>query len=71
MHSHEGELACILVSLFLIVQLMPIVLIIIGLAVAIGLGGYFLRPEEIVTPVADTELPATPEAADGTTVPTS
>ncbi len=49
---------------------MPIVLIIIGLAIAIGLGGYFLRPEEVVTPVAETELPATPEVADGTTVPT-
>ena len=51
---------------------MPIVLIIIGiigLAVAIGLGGYFLRPEEIVTPVEVTELPATPEVTDGTTVP--
>ncbi len=49
---------------------MPIVLIIIGLAVAIGLGGYFLRPEEVVTPVEITELPATPEAIDGGTVPT-
>lgn len=49
---------------------MPIVLIIIGLAIAIGLGGYFLRPEEVVTPVAEIELPATPEVADGTTVPT-
>ncbi len=49
---------------------MPIVLIIVGLAIAIGLGGYFLRPEEVVTPVAETELPATPEVADGTTVPT-
>lgn len=48
---------------------MPIVLIIIGLAVAIGLGGYFLRPEEVVTPVEVTELPATPEVTDGTTVP--
>ena len=49
---------------------MPIVLIIIGLAIAVGLGGYFLRPEEVVTPVADTELPATLETTDGTTVPT-
>jgi hypothetical protein len=48
---------------------MPIVLIIIGLAIAVGLGGYFLRPEEIVTPVEVTELPATPEVTDGTTVP--
>lgn len=48
---------------------MPIVLIIIGLAIAVGLGGYFLRPEEIVTPAEVTELPATPEVTDGTTVP--
>ncbi|MFN3692612.1 MAG: hypothetical protein ACK4SL_00760 [Candidatus Paceibacteria bacterium] len=49
---------------------MPIVLIIIGLAVAIGLGGYFLRPEETVTPIEETALPANPEVTDGTTVPT-
>jgi hypothetical protein len=48
---------------------MPIVLIIVGLAVAIGLGGYFLRPEAVVTPEEITELPATPEAGDGSTVP--
>ncbi len=48
---------------------MPVVLIIIGLAVAIGLGGYFLRPEEVVSPVEVTELPTTPEASDGGTVP--
>jgi hypothetical protein len=49
---------------------MPIVLIIIGLAVAIGLGGYFLRPEETVAPVAETELPATPQSADNNMMPT-
>ncbi len=48
---------------------MPIVLIVVGLALAIGLGGYFLRPEEVVTPAEVTELPTTPETADGTTVP--
>jgi hypothetical protein len=47
---------------------MPIVLIIVGLAVAIGLGGYFLRPEEVVTPAEITELPVTQETANGTTV---
>lgn len=48
---------------------MPIVLIIIGLAVAVGLGGYFLRPEEVITPTEITEVPATPPVTDGTTVP--
>jgi hypothetical protein len=49
---------------------MPIVLIIIGLAVVIGLGGYFFRPQEVVTPVANTELSTTPEAVvDNTTAP--
>jgi hypothetical protein len=40
---------------------MPIVLIIIGLAVAVGVGGYFLRPEEVVTPK---ELSESPEHED-------
>ncbi|MFM2423905.1 MAG: hypothetical protein RLZZ70_294 [Candidatus Parcubacteria bacterium] len=48
---------------------MPVVLIIIGLAVAIGLGGYFLRPEEVVTPATITELPTTPEATGTPVVP--
>jgi hypothetical protein len=48
---------------------MPLVLIIVGIAVAIGLGGYFLRPEAVVTPEEITELPATPEVGDGSTTP--
>ncbi len=48
---------------------MPIVLIIIGLAVAIGLGGYFLRPEEVITQVDNTELSTSTEMTDGATVP--
>ncbi len=46
---------------------MPIVLIIIGLAVALGLGSYFFRPEAVVTPDIITEVPATEENTDGTT----
>ncbi len=43
-----------------------IVLIIIGLAVAIGLGSYFLRPEDTTT--STTELSTTVDEADGETV---
>lgn len=52
---------------------MPIVLIIVGLALAIGLGGYFLRPEEVASPVETAESPAPQETASVVpdTTPTS
>ena len=49
---------------------MPIVLIIVGLAVAVGIGSYFLRPEEPAT-TGETELvvelPAEEPASEGPT----
>ncbi len=44
---------------------MPIVIIIIGLAVAVGVGGYFLRPEAVTSP----EPEPVPEVRDAETVP--
>jgi hypothetical protein len=48
---------------------MPIVLIIVGLAVALGVGSYFLRPQDVIEPVT-TETVIPNEVADGITVPT-
>jgi hypothetical protein len=44
---------------------MPIVIIIIGLAVAVGVGGYFLRPEAVSSP----EPEPVPEIRDAETAP--
>ncbi|MCU0677979.1 MAG: hypothetical protein MUF19_00120 [Candidatus Pacebacteria bacterium] len=54
---------------------MPIVLIVIGLAIAVGVGSYFLRPEDTVTPPTS-EIPTNEsgttevtEVRDAETVP--
>jgi hypothetical protein len=44
---------------------MPIVIIIIGLAIAVGVGGYFLRPQAVTSP----EPEAVPEIRDADTAP--
>jgi hypothetical protein len=35
---------------------MPIVVVILGIALIVGAGAYFLRPEEVVPPTADSEV---------------
>lgn len=47
---------------------MPIVLIIVALAVALGVGSYFLRPQDVTEPVTS-EIVVPNETTDGTTVP--